>query len=184
VERRGGGTGGGRGGGGGGGGGGRHPRTSAERSTGAPSRGSSNCAAAPPAPSDSSVHRAPSPALELTSRKSTPAPAPWEPLPPAPAPAPPRGAPSGRTPAQRSDSRPEVPGGMYGVRDAACPLSTRRGTRLVRLVRGRGGGACPSPPARALHHVQSPLRPAPRARSAPPARSGKGTRRVQLVRRD
>ena len=28
----------------------------------------------------------------------------------------------------------------YGVRDAACPLSTRGGTRLVRLVRGRGGG--------------------------------------------
>ena len=27
----------------------------------------------------------------------------------------------------------------YGVRDAACPLSTRGGTRLVRLVRGRGG---------------------------------------------
>jgi len=25
--------------------------------------------------------------------------------------------------------------------DAACPLSTRGGTRLVRLVRGRGGGA-------------------------------------------
>jgi len=25
------------------------------------------------------------------------------------------------------------------VRDAACPLSTRRGTRLVRLVRGKGG---------------------------------------------
>ena len=25
------------------------------------------------------------------------------------------------------------------VRDAACPLSTREGTRLVRLVRGRGG---------------------------------------------
>ena len=28
----------------------------------------------------------------------------------------------------------------YGVRDAACPLSTRGGTRLVRLVRGRGNG--------------------------------------------
>ena len=28
----------------------------------------------------------------------------------------------------------------YGVRDSACPLSTRGGTRLVRLVRGRGGG--------------------------------------------
>jgi hypothetical protein len=27
-----------------------------------------------------------------------------------------------------------------GVRDAACPLSTRAGTRLVRLVRRRGGG--------------------------------------------
>ena len=26
------------------------------------------------------------------------------------------------------------------MRDAACPLSTRGGTRLVRLVRGRGGG--------------------------------------------
>ena len=26
------------------------------------------------------------------------------------------------------------------MRDAACPLSTRRGTRLVRLVRGRWGG--------------------------------------------
>jgi hypothetical protein len=30
--------------------------------------------------------------------------------------------------------------GMYGVRDAACPLSTRGGTRLVRLVRGGGKG--------------------------------------------
>ena len=28
----------------------------------------------------------------------------------------------------------------FRVRDAACPLSTRGGTRLVRLVRGRGGG--------------------------------------------
>jgi hypothetical protein len=30
-----------------------------------------------------------------------------------------------------------------GERDAACPLSTWGGTRLVRLVRGRGGGGCP-----------------------------------------
>ena len=35
----------------------------------------------------------------------------------------------------RADLRAE-----WGVRDAACPLSTRGGTRLVRLVRGRGGG--------------------------------------------
>jgi hypothetical protein len=28
----------------------------------------------------------------------------------------------------------------YGVRDAACPLSTRGGTRLVQAVRGRAGG--------------------------------------------
>ena len=34
---------------------------------------------------------------------------------------------------------------MYGVRDAACPISTRGGTRLVRLVRGRGGGDLPLP---------------------------------------
>jgi hypothetical protein len=31
---------------------------------------------------------------------------------------------------------------MYGVRDSACPLSTRGGTRLVRLVRGRGVCVC------------------------------------------
>jgi len=29
---------------------------------------------------------------------------------------------------------------LYGVRDAACPLSTRGATRLVRLVRKNGGG--------------------------------------------
>jgi hypothetical protein len=34
-------------------------------------------------------------------------------------------------------ARPPAP---PGVRDAACPISTRGGTRLVRLVRGRGGG--------------------------------------------
>ena len=34
----------------------------------------------------------------------------------------------------------EVRRGLYGVRDASCPLSTRGGTRLVRLVRGKGGG--------------------------------------------
>jgi hypothetical protein len=31
------------------------------------------------------------------------------------------------------------------VRDAACPLSTRGGTRLVRLVRGKGGGGTSRP---------------------------------------
>jgi hypothetical protein len=30
---------------------------------------------------------------------------------------------------------------VRAARLAACPLSTRGGTRLVRLVRGRGGGA-------------------------------------------
>jgi len=33
------------------------------------------------------------------------------------------------------------------VRAAACPLSTRGGTRLVRLVRGRGGGGCGRQPS-------------------------------------
>ena len=37
-------------------------------------------------------------------------------------------------------------GGCCGVRDAACPLSTKGGTRLVRLVRGRVGPE---------HHVPS-----------------------------
>ena len=31
---------------------------------------------------------------------------------------------------------------MQGGSDAACPLSTRGGTRLVRSVRGKGGGRC------------------------------------------
>jgi len=46
-------------------------------------------------------------------------------------------------PALREELRGR-PRGLFaprGVRDAACPISTRRGTRLVRLVRGRGGGA-------------------------------------------
>jgi hypothetical protein len=30
---------------------------------------------------------------------------------------------------------------MVGVKDAACPISTRGGTRLVRLVRGGEGKA-------------------------------------------
>jgi len=34
----------------------------------------------------------------------------------------------------------EERGAACALRDAACPLSTRGGTRLVRLVRGRGGG--------------------------------------------
>jgi hypothetical protein len=39
-------------------------------------------------------------------------------------------------------------GGLYPVRlvrgrDETCPVSTRKGTRLVRLVRERGGGAIP-----------------------------------------
>jgi len=74
-----------------------------------------------------------------------------------------------------------------GVRDAACPLSTRGGTRLVRLVRGGGGGTCRSPSARGC-----------RARTRARRRSGSAdlcrgrrrpvcrrwTRRVRLVRRD
>jgi hypothetical protein len=40
----------------------------------------------------------------------------------------------------RRSGRARARVGMYGVRDAACPLSTGGGTRLVRLVRGRGGG--------------------------------------------
>jgi len=32
------------------------------------------------------------------------------------------------------------PRALHAVRDATCPLSTRGGTRLVRSVRGRGGG--------------------------------------------
>ena len=34
------------------------------------------------------------------------------------------------------------------LRDAACPLSTRGGTRLVRLVRGEGARAAPRPRSR------------------------------------
>jgi len=48
-------------------------------------------------------------------------------------PLPPAGARRGRCAAL---ARPRA----VGVRDAACPLSTRGGTRLVRLVRRRGGG--------------------------------------------
>ena len=41
---------------------------------------------------------------------------------------------------------------LYGVRDAACPLSTRGGTRLVRLVRGRGSSAtCLAQQRRSAH---------------------------------
>ena len=47
---------------------------------------------------------------------------------------------------------------LYGVRDAACPLSTRGGMRLVRLVREKGGGggfptrlSFPPPRARAAN---------------------------------
>jgi len=44
----------------------------------------------------------------------------------------------------RHDWDPRGVGGL-DLRDAACPLSTRGGTRLVRLVRGRGeGGALTS----------------------------------------
>ena len=62
-----------------------------------------------------------------------------------------RAAPRGRTPgAQEEVAAPigRLPGIRLRVavlvdsvvRDAACPLSTRGGTRFVRLVRGRGGG--------------------------------------------
>jgi hypothetical protein len=54
--------------------------------------------------------------------------------PPCPAPAP--GIHPGRT--------PSCPGQCDGVRDAACPISTGRGTRRVRLVRGEGRGVSDS----------------------------------------
>jgi len=75
--------------------------------------------------------------------------------------APPRGSPPGPAALERSPPRAAVAASPQAVadelararlfptilakpelqvRDAACPLSTRGGTRLVRLVRGRGGG--------------------------------------------
>jgi len=45
----------------------------------------------------------------------------------------------------------------YGVRDAACPLSTRGGTRLVRLVRGRGEGLGRACSGAKLKSLRSPI---------------------------
>ena len=45
----------------------------------------------------------------------------------------------GRAPAPRADRGPARP--ACAAARASCPLSTRGGTRLVRLVRGRGGGS-------------------------------------------
>ena len=50
------------------------------------------------------------------------------------------GAHAARSAARRGSGGP----GERHFSDAACPLSTRRGTRLVRLVRGRGGRADPA----------------------------------------
>ena len=56
------------------------------------------------------------------------------------------------------------------MRDAACPLSTRGGTRLVRLVRGRGGGGTAAA-SRAPSHHTPPTRethsPSPSPRGPP-----------------
>jgi len=41
---------------------------------------------------------------------------------------------------RREKARASMNQSTNGVRDAACPLGTRGRTRLVRLVRGRGGG--------------------------------------------
>jgi len=59
------------------------------------------------------------------------------------------------------------------VRDATCPLSTRGGTRLLRLVRGReGGGGCdPARPPRARCPRRRARRPA-----APPPRGARSMR--------
>jgi len=59
-------------------------------------------------------------------------------------------------------ARPPAP---PGVRDAACPISTRGGTRLVRLVRGRGGGA-PALLRRVLLWLQPRERPGSRSARA------------------
>ena len=48
--------------------------------------------------------------------------------------------------------------------DAACPVSTGGGTRRVRLVRGRGGGA--SPPGRSAAHSAAAARAASRIAAA------------------
>ena len=41
---------------------------------------------------------------------------------------------------QRTRDAGREEGGMAEGKDETCPVSTRGGTRLVRLVRGRGGG--------------------------------------------
>ena len=65
---------------------------------------------------------------------------------------------------------------LYGVRDAACPLSTRGGTRLVRLVRGKGrGGGARERRAREGGRAQQTTRRLGGCRRA-------WTRRVQSVR--
>jgi hypothetical protein len=61
----------------------------------------------------------------------------------------------------------------HGVRDAACSLSTRGGTRLVRLVRGRGGGG--------LRVARDPPRPASPAPPLHPPRPAFGAFGVDIV---
>jgi hypothetical protein len=59
----------------------------------------------------------------------------------------------------------------YEGRDETCPVSTRGGTRLVRLVRGREGGfTCPSASRTAARARLRWSAAAAGARSAPPAR--------------
>jgi hypothetical protein len=53
---------------------------------------------------------------------------------------------------ERSRARRRLRRRLWAVRDAACPPSTRGGTRLVRLVRGRGGAAANLRRARGLRH--------------------------------
>ena len=116
------------------------PRTRALR----PGQGMGRAGAGAPAARSRSARR---PAAPRAARPSTPRGA-----------APPRGAP------RRAATRP-LPRWLpraararlrqqYGVRDAACPISTGRGTRCVHLVRGGGGGggggACGSEQPRVL----------------------------------
>ena len=75
---------------------------------------------------------------------------------------------------ERSRARRRLRRRLWAVRDAACPPSTRGGTRLVRLVRGRGGGGgkpskSPRTAARGLcQRARCRRARAPRARGFPP----------------
>jgi len=72
----------------------------------------------------------------------------------------------------------------------ACPLSTRGGTRLVRLVRGRWGGAWGAGPEHLAARQERGAdgggvgEPDGRRDETCPVSTEGGTRRVQLVRKE